>query len=172
MIGDDDTRTLMSPTSKRALREMLAQVVANTPGAVPITKVPPEATGGGRAAMGSASASPDQPPSAYQVAVAIVAAARELKVSPEDIALGVSTMGGRGDNSLPRARAYAALALRAVCPNNGSTAIARWVGSKTPGGYLGLLDSQRRNGTMRWWDEGIFKRVVMRLQTTPREEKG
>lgn len=118
-----------------------------------------------RLAMGSESSKPDRPPNAHQVAVAIVAASREMKCNPEHVASGVTTRGGRFiDHSIPRARAYAAFAIREIFPQNGATAISRWVGAKNVGGYMSMLDAQRRNGLMKWWDEAGFRRIVAKLR--------
>ena len=157
MIGDDDYKPGSRkpvPTSKEDLRKMLAAAVANTPGAVPV-----------RPALGCNSSDPDRPPTAYQIAVAIVAAARAMGVDPCDVAMGVTTHGGRyADHSIPRARAYAAFAIQRVFPHNGPTAIARWVAAKNTWGYLRVLTAQRKRGAMRWWDEAVFLGVVAKLK--------
>lgn len=174
LIGDDERPQASSQngSSKQSLREMLAQALART-GGVPVKRIEEGVCGLAeepREAMGSRSSDPDCPPSAYQVAMAIVAAAREMGADPIDVASGVTTHGGRfANHSVPRSRAYAAFAIRQVFPHNGNTAISRWVGARNPNSYMSLIESQRRGGQIRWWDEGIFKRVVLRLRTTPRE---
>lgn len=190
MIGDDEkprTAPARPPASKQALRDMIAEAFARTEGAVRVTRVEPAQTAAPtspqaqnaevappREAMGQLSDSPDEPPSAYQVAVAIVAASRELSADPASVATGVAGRGGRyADHSVPRARAYAAYAIRHCFPQNGSTAIGRWVGARLAGSYMSVIDAQRRGGQIRWWDEAVFRRVVAEVEKVTRaDERG
>lgn len=159
--------TRLSPAEEDAVDAEIAnkrikEIAEHPEGLVRITADPPP-----RAAMGSGSAYPDEPPTADQVAVAIVAAARELGADPEKIVRGIAGSGGRYVNhSIPRARAYAACAIQQVFPNNGATSISRWVGAPNPNSYISLLRHQRKNGIIRWWDEGIYQRVVVKLRGT------
>lgn len=114
-----------------------------------------------RSAMGSDSDGPDSPPSSYGVAAAIVAAAREMGVDPIAIASGETCRGGpKGNYAVSRARAYAALAIRAVFPDNGNTALARWVGSSSPSSYICSIDHQLKHKLIKWWDDALFMRVI------------
>jgi hypothetical protein len=104
----------------------------------------------------------DVPPSADQVAAAIIAACRETGADPESVASGAKGAGSRFPIS--RARAYAALAIRAVFPENGSVALGRMVGSNAPSSYVTQIDNQLRNGLLKWWDDKTFMRVVEALE--------
>jgi hypothetical protein len=104
----------------------------------------------------------DSPPTADQVAIAIIAACGETGADPEDV------IGGRlgtGQNfPISRARTYAALALRAIFPDNGNVAFGRMVGSRSPGSFVTLVDHQIKDGTLKWWDDAVFMRVVEAIE--------
>lgn len=105
----------------------------------------------------------DYPPTADQVAAAIVAACRETGADPIAVASGhrdeVRSAPDR-KFAISRARAYAALAIREIFKENGPVAIARWVGSLSPACYVTNVDRDRKDGRYRWWDEAAFQRVV------------
>lgn len=105
----------------------------------------------------------DYPPTADQVATAIVAACRETGADPITVASGNSddrraTVAHK--YAISRARVYAALAIRAVFEENGPAAIARWVGAGTPSCYVTNVDRDLKEARLKWWDEAAFKRVI------------
>lgn len=109
----------------------------------------------------------DIPPNADQVAVAIIAASREMGADPIDVAEGVKGCGARFP--IARARAYAALAIRAIFPDNGSVALGRMVGSSSPKSYVTTLDGNLRDGRIKWWDDAVFMRVVAAIEAVSPE---
>jgi hypothetical protein len=104
-------------------------------------------------------------PTADHIAIAIVAACKETGADPEHVAMGANTAGRKSNHSIPRARAYAAIALRAVFEGAAAPMIARAVGyNKAATGALAQIDFQFRQGLMRWWDDAAFMRVVAALE--------
>lgn len=103
------------------------------------------------------------------IARAIVSAAQQTGADPEQIALGVTNIGGgaEGDFSTAHARAYAALALYETYPNADRLTIARAVGAKSSA-YIGQIISQRGKGGLKWWCTLSFARVVEDVQTAAR----
>lgn len=107
----------------------------------------------------------DQPPTAMQIAAAIVAAAKETGANPEAVALGAR--GNRYHPDILRARAYAALALRACFEDFGKQSIARMVGASSWTTYIATLDEQMACGFLDWWDDKAFMRVVEAIERAP-----
>jgi hypothetical protein len=140
--------------SKQELRDMLRQAVLNT-GGTPVE--PKRASESAKLVSASVNL-----PTAYQIAVAIVAAARECGVDPEGVANGLH---GPNFKETSRARGYAAIAIRTVFPDAKLTAIARWVGAGSPRVYVTILDRDRRDNRLRWWDDGVLERVTAVLRT-------
>lgn len=156
----------MGLEDKRRLQALLAEAAGNTPGARPATPVsretpppPPDApVPAQREAVESHA--PPRPPTAHEIATAIVAASRALGADPLKVASGVTGMGGRyADHSVPRARAYAAHAIATVFPLLTPTAIANYVKAPNPNSYMAVLAHHRRN-SIRWWDESVSRRVI------------
>lgn len=171
LIGDDERASTPQPlSSKSALRDMIARAMANTAGAVPVRKIADNSVAAKVIAEPVATMNANHLPSAHQIATAIVYASREVDADPQSVAMDVTSRGGR-DTELAHARAYAAFALIAVFPKASKSAIGRFVGSKVVTNYIALLEASRRRKQMRWWDERLFQRVVLRLSTTPREAK-
>lgn len=114
------------------------------------------------------------PPTADTIAVAIIAAAKETGADPIDVAVGVLATAGihSGKIAVSRARAYAALALRAVLDNVPSKSIATWVASGSPAVYIGSIDFQIRNKQLKWWDNNAFMRVVEAVESAVPEGVG
>lgn len=107
-------------------------------------------------------------PTADLVARAIVAAAKETGANPEEVAMGVTVRGGRnGDYEISRARAYAAMAIKAQFPDCHNASIARMVGAKWPTSYIGGIEFQQRNGNMKWWNAAALKRVIDAIKPRP-----
>lgn len=102
-------------------------------------------------------------PTAHQVAVAIVAAARALDTDPIAVALGDGKMGGRhADHSASRARAYAAFALRQVV-SCGPTSIGRMVGARNGVNFVQNFEWRLRTGNLPWWDNAVASTVLNAL---------
>jgi hypothetical protein len=101
---------------------------------------------------------PDQPPNADQVAAILFEAASEMGTSPYAIASGKS--GNWGHWEIPRARAYAALVMRALFPENGSMTYGRLCGSRSPKSWLTKIDNDLRNGKLQWWSDQTFMKIL------------
>jgi hypothetical protein len=97
-------------------------------------------------------------PTADEVAVAIVAASRETGADPIRVASG-DNLGGHGHVDVSRARAYAAMTLRAKTKAS-SAAISRAIGSGSPGVYLSSLKRGVANKSLSWWSAEAFQRVL------------
>lgn len=104
----------------------------------------------------------NQMPTAHQVAVAIVTAAREMGTDPFAIATGAS---GRTHPATGRARYYAAMAINRLFECS-EVACARMVGAPSPTSYLGALKFQLRHGEAQWWRPDTLDRVVAAVQAT------
>lgn len=105
----------------------------------------------------------DYPPTADQVAAAIVAACRETGADPIAVASGEkddTRAAPERKYAVSRARAYAALAIREIFKENGPVAIARWVGAGTPSCYMTNVDRDVREARLKWWDAAAYQRVV------------
>lgn len=101
------------------------------------------------------------PPRAECVVAAIKAACAETGAHHTAVFNGDTDE--KSDRSFPisRARAYAAMAIRAVFEEPRRTSdIGRLVGSRIPGQYLAQLDTRLRNGDLQWFDNAAFMRVV------------
>lgn len=87
------------------------------------------------------------------VAVAIIAACKETKERPEDIARGVPAT---------RARGYAVFALKQVYADIPHSRIARCCGCPRASAdtFLPTLRVRREKGLCKWWSEAAFKRVI------------
>lgn len=103
-------------------------------------------------------------PTAYEIAVAIVAACRETGAQPEAVVLGAEREHGGFPirDAVFRARAYAGRALDRVF-NRPTIAIARpeiarMIGVNKPswGSFFSAIDGRK----LSWWDEDAFTRVV------------
>lgn len=100
------------------------------------------------------------------VAIAIVAAARETGADPVAVASGQidDSYGGGAAYPISRARSYAAVALHNLFYGQcdfGSPIFARMVGvsRKSEAAFFGGLDSRKRKGSAKWWDEKALERV-------------
>lgn len=100
----------------------------------------------------------DHPPTADQVAVIIVEAARMTGANPQDVIQGVQSFGGHPE--IPRARAYAALVIRALFPDNGSVGLGRMVGASHPKSFVSSFDYALRKGGVPWWSDADFMSLV------------
>ncbi len=107
-------------------------------------------------------------PNADQIAEAIVAAARAVAFAPFDvprIALAVASgqkdkpgpLGSR-TGSIAKARAYAAMALRARFKASASY-VDRVVGSRSVGVYCSQLSQDISKGRKGWWNDAVFDHV-------------
>lgn len=103
-------------------------------------------------------------PTAYEIAVAIVAACRETGAQPEAVVLGAEREHGGFPirDAIFRARAYAGRAIDRVF-NRPTIAIARpdisrLIGVNKPSwsAFFPSIDGRQ----LSWWDEDAFKRVV------------
>lgn len=103
-------------------------------------------------------------PTAHEIAVAIVAAAKETGAAPIDVVLGAEREHGGIEkrDAIFRTRAYAGRAIDRVF-NRPTMAIARpeiarRIGVNKPswGSFFSAIDGRQ----LSWWDEGAFKRVV------------
>lgn len=99
------------------------------------------------------------PPSADNVAAAILAACRETGADFERLCRGDAD---RDDKhfKISRARVYAALAIRAIFPENSAPGIARMVASGYPDTFLAQVDGRMKKNDLKWFDNDAFMRVV------------
>jgi len=94
------------------------------------------------------------------VAVAIVAASRELGADPIRVASGDQNLSRPGVTfEISRARAYAALTLRRAFPDLRGPAIARMVGAHHRDVYMPNLVKAVDTGKHRWWSEAVLATV-------------
>jgi hypothetical protein len=100
--------------------------------------------------------SSDEYPTFEQVAKLMVAAAKEMRCDPFDIARGARS---KKDSFVSRARFYVAYAIRQEF-NCGAVTIGRMVGSHSPDCYLPSMDYQRRQGDLKWFDITVLARVA------------
>lgn len=113
----------------------------------------------------------DTLPTADQVAVAIIAAAREVDPAQWgalalQVAGGEQCLAGRhGYTALPRARAYAAKALRSEF-DCGAVAIGTMLGFGTPGACISGIEFQLRNKSAKWWQPESLERVIAAVRAT------
>jgi hypothetical protein len=119
----------------------------------------------------------DSFPTADDVAVAIVASARE--VAPMEVeriavlvASGEQVRGGpNGHVEIARARAYAAMALRSRFKAS-AFQIGRLVGAGSPASYLSVISHDVAKGLRNWWDDDAFDRVAAALDAQMDREDG
>lgn len=100
------------------------------------------------------------PPTADQVAIAIIAASKETGASPQLVASRANDNRLDRTFAISRARTYAALAIRAIFPENSGASISRMVGSSYPEQHLQQIDSRMKNNDLKWFDNDAFMRVV------------
>ena len=111
------------------------------------------------------------PPTADEVARAIVAASREVGAKPIDVAEGASGVGRaarvEARQAAGRARSYAAKALAAVFTSYPRSRIAGFVGNRglVRQSYFSALDQRIRAGTVAWWNEAALARVVEAIRS-------
>lgn len=87
------------------------------------------------------------------VAVAIVAACRETKERPEDVARKVPAL---------RARYYACLALCGAYGDVANPVIAKCCGASPASAmaFIPNVNHRRQKGDMKWWSDESLRRVV------------
>lgn len=104
------------------------------------------------------------PPRPECVVAAIRAACEETGAGAQDVIDGVTDIKNK-EYPVARARAYAALALRAVFEESRSShAIGRLVGSKSPLSYMATLDNRIKSDDLKWFDNAVFMRVIAKTE--------
>lgn len=102
-------------------------------------------------------------PSAYEIAVTIWAAAREVAPGREDL-LSVEVASGLKDkgsgHAISHTRAYAAMVLGEAFPG----VTNRWIGTvvgcrQYADAYVSGVDGRLKSGRLRWWDDDVAERV-------------
>jgi len=104
-------------------------------------------------------------PTADEVAVAIIAAAKETGADPLAVASGERRRPGAGGLAeIGRARYYAAWALHQVFDGASLPSISRMVGAESPQNFLGNVKAQLNNGKLKWWNNGVAQRVIVAIE--------
>lgn len=110
-------------------------------------------------------------PTADDVAIAIIAASKEVNADPILVASGARRSYGGGFYEITRARYYAAEALvKVFSPQCSAAAASRMVGvNQRPDGgnaavFLSNLRQMRKANSIKWWNNGVFERVVTALE--------
>jgi hypothetical protein len=96
----------------------------------------------------------DKPPTAEQVGRVIVEASRITGCNPLDVAGKVKSTPR--DPSIARARAYAALVMEELFPENGSVSIAKMVGANSPDCYLSSFKHAMAKAGIPWWRDDVY----------------
>lgn len=98
------------------------------------------------------------------VIAAIVAASKETGADAVLVQRGEGIRGNspRVGRALVQARAYAALALRAVFEGFDQDEIVRQVGGR--GQFMASVDMRMRRKALPWWDDQAFMRVIAAIE--------
>lgn len=111
-------------------------------------------------------------PTQRHVIAAIMAASHLTGADPVKVERGEGISGNVPDEGrqLTRARAYAALALRAVFEGFDTFEIARLCGASKVGQYFDSLDHRMKRNALGWWDDEVFMAVIGAIEAVPAEE--
>lgn len=108
-------------------------------------------------------------PTADDIARIIVAAFRMTQANPLDVIARLPRgQGNRHQRAITEGRGYAALAMRKLFPNLASKAIGRMVGVPDDAGFVIKTYQQWQAGTLRWYDEIDFRRILRNCRVEPR----
>lgn len=109
-------------------------------------------------------------PTTDETARIIIAAFRMTQANPLHVAVRLPRgQLGRHQRAIVEGRGYAALAIRKLFPNVPSKAIARMVGLPDDAGFVIKTYQQWQAGTLRWYDEVDFRRILRNCGVEPRE---
>ncbi len=104
-----------------------------------------------------------------EIRIAIEAGALVTGADPEDIMSGKKGSRAEFDRPISTARAYAALALRAMYPDNNTSAYGPWV--KAEAGYMSNLDHSIKHDRVSWWNSDKFISVIEAIERFQEEKK-